>query len=91
MHAALNGKEGFALARALQPDLIVCDFMMPEMSGDELVRAVRAEPRLDTTPILILTARNDTTARIDVLRDGAERLPPQALLPARAPGPGRTT
>ena len=72
VHAALNGKEGFALARALQPDLIVCDFMMPEMSGDELVRAVRAEPRLDTTPILILTARNDTTARIDVLRDGAD-------------------
>jgi len=72
VRAALNGKEGFALARALQPDLIVCDFMMPEMSGDELVRAVRAEPRLDTTPILILTARNDSTARIDVLRDGAD-------------------
>ena len=71
VHAALNGKEGFALARSLRPDLIICDFMMPEMSGDELVRAVRAEPRIDATPILILTARNDATARIDVLREGA--------------------
>jgi signal transduction histidine kinase len=71
VHAALNGKEGFALAQALRPDLIICDFMMPEMSGDELVRAVRAEPRIDATPILILTARNDATARIDVLREGA--------------------
>ena len=71
VHAALNGKEGFALARSLRPDLIICDYMMPEMSGDELVRAVRAEPRMDATPILILTARNDATARIDVLREGA--------------------
>jgi signal transduction histidine kinase len=71
VRAAFNGKEGLALARTLQPDLIICDFMMPEMSGDELVRAVRAEPRLDGTPILILTARNDASARIDVLRQGA--------------------
>jgi signal transduction histidine kinase len=71
VQSALNGEEGFALARALRPDLIICDFMMPEMSGDELVRAVRAEPRMEAMPILILTARNDATARIDVLREGA--------------------
>ena len=71
VHAAFNGKEGLALTRSLRPDLIICDFMMPEMSGDELVRAVRAEARIDATPILILTARNDSTARIDVLREGA--------------------
>ena len=59
------------MARALLPDLIVCDFMMPEMSGDELVHAVRQEPRIDTTPILILTARNDSAARIAILREGA--------------------
>ena len=39
--AALDGRQGFELARALRPDLIVCDFMMPGMSGDELVRAVQ--------------------------------------------------
>ena len=71
LHPALNGKDGFALARSLRPDLIICDYMMPGMSGDELVRAVRAEPRMEATPILILTARNDATARIDVLREGA--------------------
>lgn len=71
VHAALDGRVGVELARAVKPDLIVCDFMMPEMSGDELVRAVRADPEIDATPILILTARNDSTARIDVLRAGA--------------------
>jgi signal transduction histidine kinase len=71
VHAALNGRAGLELARAVKPDLIVCDFMMPEMSGNELVREVRADPTLDSTPILILTARNDSAARIDVLRAGA--------------------
>ncbi len=68
---AYNGREGVERARALHPDVIVCDFMMPEMAGDELVRQVRAEPRMDTTPILVLTARNDSEARIEVLRRGA--------------------
>ncbi len=71
VRSALDGRQGFELARALRPDLIVCDFMMPEMSGIDLVRAVRAEPRIEATPILILTARNDSEARIDVLREGA--------------------
>ena len=71
VRSALDGRQGFELARDLRPDLIVCDFMMPEMSGIDLVRAVRAEPRIETTPILILTARNDSEARIDVLRQGA--------------------
>jgi len=71
VYAAFDGRRGFEVARAVKPDLIVCDFMMPEMSGDELVRAVRSHPRINTVPILILTARNDTAARIGVLREGA--------------------
>jgi signal transduction histidine kinase len=69
--SALDGRQGLELARSLRPDLIVCDFMMPEMSGMDLVRAVRAEPLIEATPILILTARDDSVARIDILREGA--------------------
>jgi signal transduction histidine kinase len=71
VHAAFDGRHGFEVARAIKPDVIVCDFMMPEMSGDELVRAVRSHPMINSVPILILTARNDTAARIGVLREGA--------------------
>ena len=39
VHSAYDGREGLEMARVLLPDLIVCDFMMPEMSGDELVHA----------------------------------------------------
>jgi signal transduction histidine kinase len=71
VHAAFDGREGLAQARILRPDLIVCDFMMPGLDGEELVRAVRIEPRLESTPILMLTARNDTAARVAVLHAGA--------------------
>jgi signal transduction histidine kinase len=71
VHAAFNGREGVEMARRLRPDLIVCDFMMPELTGDELVREVRADSTIESTPVLILTARNDSTARINVLRVGA--------------------
>ena len=71
VHAAFDGRQGVEMARQLKPDLIVCDFMMPELSGDELVREVRADSTIEYTPVLILTARNDSTARINVLRVGA--------------------
>jgi len=69
--SAFDGREGVDMARALKPDLIVCDFMMPELTGDEVVREVRADSAIESTPVLILTARNDSTARINVLRVGA--------------------
>ena len=71
VYAAFDGRRGFEVALSAKPDVIVCDFMIPELSGDELVRAVRAEPKIDNVPILILTARNDSAARIGILRDGA--------------------
>jgi signal transduction histidine kinase len=88
VQAAFNGRDGVEMARVLKPDLIVCDFMMPELTGDELVREVRADSTIESTPVLILTARNDSTARINVLRVGANdyMLKPfyQAELRARA-------
>jgi signal transduction histidine kinase len=71
VHSAFDGRQGVQMARQIRPDLIVCDFMMPELTGDELVREVRADSTIESTPVLILTARNDSTARINVLRVGA--------------------
>jgi signal transduction histidine kinase len=70
--SALDGKEGLAQAVALQPDLIVSDVMMPVMGGDELVRRIRHLPRLDATPILLLTAKADEEMRAQLLRSGAQ-------------------
>jgi signal transduction histidine kinase len=69
--SAADGKEGLDKALALGPDLIITDVMMPVMSGDELVAAVRADPRLSGVPVLLLTARNDEILKVKLLRLGA--------------------
>ncbi|MEW6056262.1 MAG: ATP-binding protein [Bdellovibrionota bacterium] len=69
---ASNGKEGFAKALALHPDLIMTDIMMPEMSGDELVSQVRAHQELDKIPIMLLSAKADDALRIKLLKNGAQ-------------------
>ena len=40
------------------PDLIICDVMMPEMSGHDFVRQVRSDPMAAHLPVIILTANN---------------------------------
>jgi signal transduction histidine kinase len=67
---ALDGNEGLEKALALRPDLIVCDVMMPETSGDEFVRAVRGHRDLGATPIVMLTAKADDDLRVRLLREG---------------------
>lgn len=69
---ALDGREGLEAALAQPPDLIVTDVMMPRMSGDELVRAVRTHAELDAVPIVLLTAKADDDLRVQLLREGAQ-------------------
>ncbi|GAC1533730.1 MAG: hypothetical protein NVS2B4_13990 [Ramlibacter sp.] len=52
---AADGQEGLQLAVAEPPALIVCDVVMPGMNGFQLVAAVRAEPAICTTPIILVT------------------------------------
>lgn len=53
---ANNGREALALLAQSRPDLIISDFVMPEMDGGELVRRVRADTRLSDTPILLMSS-----------------------------------
>jgi signal transduction histidine kinase len=69
---AVDGQEGYERAIALAPDLIVTDVMMPGMSGDQLVAALRRHEELNPVPILLLSARADDQIRIRVLESGAQ-------------------
>jgi len=53
---AQNGEEALMLARTERPDLVVSDHMMPRRTGVELLRTLRADPRLGTVPFLLLSA-----------------------------------
>jgi signal transduction histidine kinase len=52
--------------------LIITDLMMPEMSGEGLVREIRKVPEMTSVPILLLSARADDEKRIELLRAGAQ-------------------
>jgi signal transduction histidine kinase len=71
VESATDGRDGLAKALALRPDLVLSDVMMPELSGEELVVAVRSRPEMDLVPIVLLTAKADDQLRIDLLRKGA--------------------
>jgi two-component system, OmpR family, alkaline phosphatase synthesis response regulator PhoP len=53
---AADGAAALAGAKAHHPDLILLDVLMPHMNGWEVARAVRQDPTLKDTPIVVLTA-----------------------------------
>ena len=69
---AKDGAEAFEQAQRLRPELIVTDVMMPKMSGHDLLQAVRADKGLRSIPVIFLTARAGTEARIESLDAGAD-------------------
>ena len=66
---AHDGREGFALAQEVQPDLIVLDLMLPGMHGLDVCRAIRES---SSVPIIMLTARADEQDRLVGLDSGAD-------------------
>jgi EAL domain-containing protein (putative c-di-GMP-specific phosphodiesterase class I)/DNA-binding NarL/FixJ family response regulator len=55
---AANGRIGLNLAISEVPDLILCDMMMPELNGYEVLTALRQEPITATIPFIFLTAKS---------------------------------
>lgn len=79
-----NGKEALAAARAERPDAVVADMNMPEMTGLELVRAMRAE--LPSVPVMITTQLGSEEQAVETLKAGAANyLPKRNLARSLAP------
>ncbi|MFI5833325.1 SpoIIE family protein phosphatase [Micromonospora sp. NPDC051300] len=72
VQAVADGQEALDAARALPPDLVVSDVMMPRLDGLQLVAALRADPRTAGTPVLLLSARAGQDASIEGLEAGAD-------------------
>ncbi len=69
---ARNGHQGFQIAQKKQPQLIITDLMMPEVSGLDLIELIRAKEKLKGTPIILLTAKADELSRIEGREQGAD-------------------
>jgi CheY-like chemotaxis protein len=71
---AVDGAEGFYMAKAEKPDLIITDLMMPNVDGVDLIKQLRAEPETADIPIVIYTAFGLGETAQEALNAGANRL-----------------
>ena len=65
--AAMQGRLGLDLAREHRPDLILLDLHLPDISGEDVLYALRQEPALQNTPIIVISA-DATSGRIERLQ-----------------------
>jgi len=52
---AENGREGLLKAKAIRPDIILCDVMMPDIGGIEVIRGLQADDETRAIPVLVIT------------------------------------
>jgi signal transduction histidine kinase len=67
-----TGEEALAQIRAHRPDVVLCDLLLPGMSGAALCRTLREDPALRDTPFVLITTVADADARAEALEGGAD-------------------
>ncbi|MBI4783337.1 MAG: response regulator transcription factor [Oscillatoriophycideae cyanobacterium NC_groundwater_1537_Pr4_S-0.65um_50_18] len=67
---AHSGLDGLAVAREMQPNLLILDWMLPELPGIEICRRLRATGNL--VPVIMLTAKDEVSDRVAGLDAGAD-------------------
>ncbi|MGK2911082.1 MAG: ATP-binding protein [Sphingobium sp.] len=70
--AVADGDAALRKMREVRPDLLLSDVMMPGMSGFDLLAAVRADPLMKDTSVILLSARSGEEARVEGLEAGAD-------------------
>ncbi len=72
VYSAANGVEGVSKAIELLPDLIICDIVMPELNGFEVIKQLKQNPLTFTIPFLFLTAKSERHERRYGMELGAD-------------------
>lgn len=68
---AENGSEGVERAKAIKPDLILMDVVMPGLNGFQATRQLTRDPETSTIPVIIVTTKDQETDRLWGIRQGA--------------------
>src|ERR1051326_9601433 len=69
---AMDGEEALLVASEEKPDVVLLDWMLPQLSGIEVCRRLRTRQETRNVPILMLTARGEETDRVRGLDTGAD-------------------
>jgi two-component system phosphate regulon response regulator PhoB len=73
VRSALNGEQAiFQISRDPAPDLVLLDLMLPDISGTEICRRIRASDRTRDIPVLMLTAKGEEVDRVVGFEVGAD-------------------
>lgn len=87
---AASGREGLDKVLSEHPDLVLLDVMMPDMSGYDVCRAIRANAATETLPVVMVTALDQTEERVKGIEAGADDFiskpvsPPELLARVRS-------
>jgi CheY-like chemotaxis protein len=73
LYEAQNGRRALELIREVQPDLVLLDVMMPEMTGLEVLDAMREHPLTASIPVVLLSAKGQAAEIEQGLQSGATR------------------
>jgi two-component system alkaline phosphatase synthesis response regulator PhoP len=73
LYEAQNGRRALELIREVRPDLVLLDVMMPEMTGLEVLDAMRENPLTASIPVVLLSAKGQAAEIEAGLRSGATR------------------
>jgi CheY-like chemotaxis protein len=65
-----DGEQGLEVAIQIQPDLILLDMMLPKLSGPEVLKALKENPRTRYIPVIVLSALSDKNKE-RLMREGA--------------------
>ena len=69
---AYAGEEALSAARRRPPDLVLLDLMLPDMSGTEVCRTLKGDPRTRSLPVIMVTARGEEVDRVVGFELGAD-------------------
>ena len=82
-HEAANGADALALAREHVPDLVFLDLALPDMTGVEILRALRTDPATADVPVVIVTALGTSDLARQARDAGATALVEKPFRPAQ--------
>lgn len=72
IYTADDGKDGLMVVHQYQPDLVICDIMMPRMDGFEFCRLLKSDIQISHIPVILLTARNNPESQSAGYKLGAD-------------------
>lgn len=72
VHTFETGEEGFEQIKKNLPDLVLLDWMLPDLSGIDICKQIKKDPKLKSIPVIMLTAKSEEADKIRGFETGAD-------------------